>query len=106
VESSGRRRVVVLEQVVSGLALGCIYALVGIGFSLIYAAFTLPHFAQGDVLMLGGVIGFTLAIQTNLGLVPILMLTVAAVGIIGIVIERLVYRQLVSHDLGSKIISP
>ena len=93
-----------LGQVVSGLALGCVYALVALGFSLIYAAFSLPHFAQGDILMLGGVVGFTLAVRTNLGLIPILMITAAVVGTIGVIIERLVYRKIMNHDLSSKIV--
>jgi len=94
----------ILEQLFSGLVLGCIYGLVALGFSLIYSAFQLPHFAQGDLLMLGAVIGLIASRFVGLNFVPVLLITVVGVGGIGILMERLIYRKLSKHAIGPKII--
>ena len=92
------------EQIVSGLALGCVYGLVALGFSLIYAAFRLPHFAQGDVLMLGAVFGLIVTRAIGPHFTAVLLITVLIVGFIGILLERLIYRRIINHAIGPKII--
>jgi branched-chain amino acid transport system permease protein len=92
------------EQIVSGLALGCVYGLVALGFSLFYAAFRLPHFAQGDVLMLGAVFGLIATRSIGAHFVPVLLFTILIVGSIGILLERLIYRRIIHHAMAPKII--
>jgi branched-chain amino acid transport system permease protein len=92
------------EQVISGLALGCVYSLVALGFSLIYAAFRLPHFAQGDILMLGAVFGLIATRTIGAQFAPVLMVTILIVGLVGILLERLIYRKIINHAIGPKII--
>ena len=48
-----------VQQLVSGIALGCVYGLIALGFVLIYKATEVVNFAQGDLMMLGGFFGFT-----------------------------------------------
>ena len=57
-----------LQLVVNGLAMGCIYALVALGFLLIYQAVGALNFAQGELVMLGGFLGITLALGLKLPL--------------------------------------
>ena len=77
----------------SGLAVGAIYGLVAIGFSMIYRAMGLVNFAQGDMMMIGAFLGFTV-----LGLLPgipfWLLLPAAMLGaaVLGVAIERLAFR--------------
>jgi len=92
------------EQIISGLALGCVYALVALGFSLIYAAFRLPHFAQGDILMLGAVFGLIATRLIGLYFIPVLAVTILVVGLVGILLERIVYRKIINSAMGPKII--
>ncbi len=92
------------EQIISGLALGCVYGLVALGFSLIYAAFRLPHFAQGDVLMLGAVFGLIATRLIGVQFAPVLLATILSVGLVGILLERLIYRKIINHAIGPKII--
>lgn len=92
------------QQIISGLALGCIYALVAIGFSLIYASFKLPHFAQGDILMLGGVFGLIVTNYIGLHFVPVIVVTILIVALVGILLDRVIYSRIVNHDIGPKII--
>jgi branched-chain amino acid transport system permease protein len=92
------------EQIISGLALGCVYGLVALGFSLIYAAFRLPHFAQGDVLMLGAVFGLIATRAIGAYFIPVLLITIVLVAAAGIALERLVYRKIIHHAMAPKII--
>src|ERR1700743_561208 len=55
-----------LQLVVNGAASGCIYGLIALGFVLIYKATEMVNFAQGDVMMLGGFVAFTLIAHFHL----------------------------------------
>ncbi len=94
-----------LQQLVNGLSLGGIYALVALGYTMVYGIIELINFAHGDVYTLGTF--FSLAILTALGvtgvvsgpaLIPIVLVTVVAAmllcGTTGVLIERLAYRRL------------
>ena len=48
------------QQIVNGLAMGCIYALVAVGFVLIYKATEVINFAQGEIMMVGAFVAFTI----------------------------------------------
>ncbi len=48
-----------LQLIISGAAIGCIYALIALGFVLIYKATETVNFAQGDIMMIGGFVGLT-----------------------------------------------
>jgi branched-chain amino acid transport system permease protein len=94
-----------LQQLVNGLSLGGIYALIALGYTMIYGIIELINFAHGDVYTLGTF--FSLAILTLLGVTGIVtgpMLIVVVVvtmlgamllcGLTGVIIERLAYRRL------------
>ena len=92
-----------LQQVVNGLTVGSFYALVALGYTMVYGVIRLINFAHGDLYMVGAFAGFTLlgAIGSGLGHVsPILLLPLvflvpmAVVGVLGMVIERVAYRPL------------
>jgi len=96
---------VFLQQVVNGLSLGGIYALIALGYTMVYGIIELINFAHGDVYTLGTF--FSLAILTGLGvsgevhgpaLVGVVVVTLLAsmllCGITGVLIERLAYRRL------------
>ena len=83
----------ILDQIISGLSIGCIYALVGIGYSLIFASISLLHLAQGSLLTISGVIGLILMARLKLpfsGLVPVVAFILACVGFL---LERFIYRN-------------
>ncbi|KAF0164361.1 MAG: branched-chain amino acid transport system permease protein [Rhodocyclaceae bacterium] len=86
-----------LQLIVSGAAIGCIYALLALGFVLIYKATETVNFAQGDLMMVGGFIG--LAVMTVIGLPFWLafLVTVVAMALVGMGIERLVLRPLLGQ---------
>lgn len=84
----------ILQLLVSGIANGCIYGLLALGFVLIYKASEAVNFAQGDMLMLGAFLGITF-INASHGDLPFLVgLTLAAMvlGVFGYLLDRLVLR--------------
>lgn len=77
-----------LQLLVGGIAVGCIYALIGLGYSLIYSASGLMSFVQGEIFMLGAYVAFT--IYVGLG-IPFLFAVLIAIGIMfafGMLLER------------------
>jgi branched-chain amino acid transport system permease protein len=82
------------QALLSGLGIGCVYGLIGIGFCVIYNASGLVNFAQGAFVMLGGMITQAMLVRTGCGMVIAAAVAVAAVAALGVVIERIVVRPL------------
>src|SRR6201985_2869326 len=83
-----------VQQLVSGIALGCVYGLISLGFVLVYKATEVVNFAQGDLMMLGGFFAFTfigiLGFNYWIGFAA----AVAAMALFGMLAERLVVRPI------------
>ena len=86
-----------IQASLSGSALGCVYSLGALGFVLIYKATGVLNFAQGELMMVGAYIYFSLV--TQLGLTPLLAFgaTLVLAGLLGALIERLVLHPLVDE---------
>src|SRR5262249_47597234 len=92
------------QQLINGLTLGAVYALIALGYSMVYAVLQLLNFAHGDVYMVGAFIGFgvMVALVPKSGplvapaVVIILMLVAAMLGcgLLGVAIEQFAYRPL------------
>ena len=87
----------VLQVLVSGIAQGCIYGLIALGFVLIYKATEAVSFAQGDLMMIGAFLG--LALLTTLGFPYWLTViaVIAAMALFGIALERVVIRPILGQ---------
>lgn len=90
-----------LQQIINGLSLGAIYALIALGYTMIYGVLRFINFAHGDVFMVGAYIGYfgyawvVPAIGEGLGAAAaILVLAMVGCGVLGVVIEYLAYRPL------------
>lgn len=86
-----------LQQLINGVSLGSIYALIALGYTMVYGIVMLINFAHGDVLMVGAYTGYF--VLSWLGVSPlslILAFVSGAVvcGVLGVVIERFAYRPL------------
>lgn len=82
------------QVLVSGLGVGCVYGLIGIGFCVIYNASGIVNFAQGAFVMLGGMITQALLARVGLPLLPAALIAIAAVALVGVALERVVVRPL------------
>ena len=92
-----------IQQVFNGLVLGSMYALVALGYTMVYGVLNLINFAHGDVLMVGAMVGVTIlkivqSVAPDLpGIVKLLIAIVGAIPVciaLNVVIERVAYRPL------------
>jgi branched-chain amino acid transport system permease protein len=83
-----------IQQIINGLSLGSVYALVALGYTMVYGIIKLLNFAHGDVYMVGSFIGYFIITNFNLGFLPTLLITMLITGVIGVVIYQVAYRPL------------
>ena len=84
----------VIGQIINGLQLGFMYALIALGYTMVYGVVKLINFAHGDVFMVGAFVGYLGFSQWGMS-VPVAVLTAMAVcAILGVVIEKIAYRPL------------
>jgi branched-chain amino acid transport system permease protein len=84
----------IIQQLVNGISLGSIYALIALGYTMVYGIVKLINFAHGDVFMVGAFIGFFAIAKFHLGFFPALILSMVICAILGVVIERIAYKPL------------
>jgi branched-chain amino acid transport system permease protein len=96
---------ILTSQVVSGLATGCVYALIALGFVLIFKATDVVNFAQGEFVMVSGFISYTLLIRGGLPYWLVLLVTVVASGFVGVILERVVVRPIMDAPIFSIVIA-
>lgn len=84
---------VFLQQLINGLSLGSIYALIALGYTMVYGIIRLINFAHGDIYMVGAYVGYFAANQ-GLGFIPSLLIAMVTCAILGVAIERLAYKPL------------
>ena len=87
----------VLQLLLAGVAQGCVYALVALGFVLIYKATETVNFAQGDLMMLGGFFALTSSVILGWPYWATIVFAVAAMAAVGMLIERLVLRPVLGQ---------
>ena len=83
-----------VQQLINGVSLGSIYALIALGYTMVYGIIKLINFAHGDIYMMGAYAGFFATAMLKLPFIPALILSMVIAGILGMVIERLAYRPL------------
>jgi branched-chain amino acid transport system permease protein len=89
----------VITALVGGLAIGCVYGLVAIGFSMVFRAMGLVNFAQGDIMMLGAFFGFTLlSVVPEMPYLLVLVGASLAAGAFGFLLERFILRPAVRRN--------
>ncbi|WP_417118667.1 branched-chain amino acid ABC transporter permease [Olsenella phocaeensis] len=83
-----------LTQVLNGLQLGSIYALVALGYTMVYGIILLLNFAHGDIIMVGAYISWI--VMSQLGLSPVLAVLLSVVGctLLGVLIDKVAYAPL------------
>lgn len=83
-----------ISYLINGISLGSVYAIIALGYTMVYGIAKMLNFAHGDVIMVGGFVTFT--IVSTLGLPPVLGVIIAVVicTVLGISIEKVAYRPL------------
>jgi branched-chain amino acid transport system permease protein len=83
-----------MQQVVNGISLGSIYALIALGYTMVYGIIKLINFAHGDVYMFGAYIGYFCMTTLKLDVLPSLLIAMVCSTILGVAIEKIAYKPL------------
>ncbi|MBB4825893.1 branched-chain amino acid transport system permease protein [Sporosarcina luteola] len=83
-----------IQQLVNGISLGSIYALIALGYTMVYGIIKLINFAHGDVFMVGSFVGFYSIVGLGLDFFTALVLAMIFCAIFGVLIERIAYKRL------------
>ncbi len=101
------------QQLINGLAVGSIYALIALGYTMVYGVLRLINFAHGDLFTYGAYLGMTLltsmALQDRFGLAVglgvLVLMVMGLVALLGVILERAAYRPLQSSPRLSAVVS-
>lgn len=83
-----------LSNVINGISLGSVYAIIALGYTMVYGIAKMLNFAHGDVIMVGGYMIFTFLYTANLNPFVALLLAMILCMILGVVIEKIAYKPL------------
>lgn len=82
------------QQLINGISLGGIYALIALGYTMVYGIINLINFAHGDIYMVGAYVGFALTTFLHLGFLPSLLISMIICSILGMIIEKVAYKPI------------
>lgn len=88
-----------LQQLVSGVAVGCVYALVALGFVLIYKATDVVNFAHGEVMMIGAFLGLTFVTRLQLPYFAGVVMAILCMTVLGALLNRYLLRPLAGQGI-------
>ena len=94
-----------LQQVFNGIMLGSTYAIVALGLTLVFGILHIPNFAHGHLYMLGAYIGFFLMTLYGFGFWTALVASMIILALVGMLIERVIYRPLQKRPVINSFIS-
>jgi len=83
------------QLIVSGIAAGCLYALVAIGLVLIYKATDIVNFAQGESVTVGAYMGWLMVSEFQMPYLPAMVMVLIGSALVGMLVERIAYRPLI-----------
>ena len=85
---------VFLSYLISGLSLGSVYAIIALGYTMVYGIAKMLNFAHGDIIMIGAYVAFFALTSFHLPLPVVVLVSIAVCTVLGVVIERLAYKPL------------
>jgi len=85
---------VVLQQIVNGISLGAVYALIAVGFAMVFNVLKFSNFSHGGVLGTGAYLGYMAALYLKLPLIPILLIGTLVGGLVAVGVEFVAFRSI------------
>jgi len=84
----------IIEQLINGLRTGSIYALIALGYSMVYGIAKMINFAHGDIIMVGAYVLYVLVVLLNMPIIVAVLFTIVLCALLGVTIERIAYKPL------------
>ena len=95
----------ILQQIINGIVMGGVYALVALGLTLIFGVLRIINFAHGEFYMMGAYFGLVISKKLGLPYLVTLVLAIGIITLIGICVERIIFRPIRGRDPINSIIS-
>jgi branched-chain amino acid transport system permease protein len=83
-----------LQQTINGLSIGGVYALIALGYTMVYGIIKLINFAHGDIFMFGAYVGMIAVINFNMPIYLAFIIAMVVTALFGVIIERVAYKPL------------
>ncbi|GMA08664.1 branched-chain amino acid ABC transporter permease [Tetragenococcus halophilus subsp. flandriensis] len=83
-----------IQQLINGLSVGSVYALIALGYTMVYGIIKLINFAHGDIYMIGAFVSYFMFLNLELNIFVTLALTMLVTAILGVIIEKVAYKPL------------
>ena len=83
-----------ISYLVNGLGLGSVYAIIALGYTMVYGIAKMLNFAHGDVIMIGAYVAFFALMNFGMSIIPATLLAIVCCTVLGVVIEKLAYKPL------------
>ncbi len=83
-----------LSYLLNGISLGSVYAIIALGYTMVYGIAKMLNFAHGDVIMVGAYVAFTAIMSAGFSSLPAVLLAILVCTVLGVVIETIAYRPL------------
>jgi branched-chain amino acid transport system permease protein len=84
----------ILQQLINGLQLGAVYALIALGYTMVYGVLRLINFAHGDIFMFGSFVAYFLISRWHVPIYLVFPVTMAATALLGFLVEKIAYKPL------------
>ncbi len=84
----------VLQQLLNGLQLGAVYALIALGYTMVYGVLRLINFAHGDIFMVGSFVAYFLIAKWQMPIYLVFVITMASTALLGFLVEKIAYKPL------------
>ncbi|MGM9667048.1 MAG: branched-chain amino acid ABC transporter permease [Eubacteriales bacterium] len=83
-----------LSTLIDGLSLGGVYALIALGYTMVYGIAKMLNFAHGDIIMVGGYVIYVIMLRLSGGAIPAVLAALAACCLLGVTVEKVAYKPL------------
>ncbi|MGI6349371.1 MAG: branched-chain amino acid ABC transporter permease [Eubacteriales bacterium] len=83
-----------IQQLINGISIGSIYALIALGYTMVYGIIKLINFAHGDILMIGAYVGLGCVLFFNMSFIPAVLIAMVICAALGVVTEKVAYKPL------------
>src|SRR5690554_6778363 len=83
-----------IQQIINGVSLGSIYALIALGYTMVYGIISLINFAHGEIYMIGAYVGYAITTFLGLGFFPAIIVSMVVCSLLGMTIEKVAYKPL------------
>ena len=82
-----------ISYLVNGLSLGSVYALIALGYTMVYGIAKMLNFAHGDVIMIGAYVALVSMNQAGMPVPAAVVISIVACTVLGVVMERIAYKE-------------